>query len=58
MTSFAKKVFGQMIFVGPHLLQKVSNMQKKILCVKKTMPCVFFFKGDNKIESKNKKKSL
>ena len=33
-----------MFVFGPHLLQKAANMQKSY-ALKKTMPCVFFFKN-------------
>ena len=51
MTSFATtKKFGKIFFFSPHLLRKVTYIQK-YNALKKTMPCVFF-KSVNQIDIK------
>ena len=54
MTSFAKKI-GSNVLLGPHLLRKVSNMQKSNALTK--LYLAYFFKSDYKIASKKKLKT-
>ena len=57
MTSFAKKkTLGQMFFLGPHLLQKVANMQKSNAL--KKLYLAYFFKSYYKIASFQKNKNI
>ena len=43
-TILQKNIDSRMFVFGPHLLKKAANMQKSY-ALKKTMPCVFFFKN-------------